>query len=73
MGSKSKTKKDEIKSTTKYRNGTKESKKGKCSGYKKYVDQKSFVGKKEDYRKNYEGKFGIIIGYAIGSKSTRKR
>ena len=51
MGSKSKTKKDEIKSTTKYRNGTKESKKGKCSGYKKYVDQKSFVGKKEDYRK----------------------
>ncbi len=29
MGSKSKTKKDEIKSTTKYRNGTKESKKRK--------------------------------------------
>lgn len=38
MGSKSKTDKDEIESTTNNRNGTKESKKGKCSGYNKYVD-----------------------------------
>lgn len=38
MGSKSKTNQDEIKSTTNNRNGTKEPKKGKCSGYNKYVD-----------------------------------
>tara|TARA_R110001606_G_scaffold394172_1_gene564814 strand:+ start:24 stop:155 length:132 start_codon:yes stop_codon:yes gene_type:complete len=40
MGSKSKIKRDEIEPTTKNRNGTKESKKGKCSGYNKYIDQK---------------------------------
>lgn len=67
MGSKSKIKKDEIETTTKNRNGTKESKKGKCSGYNKYVDQKLCEEKSKPIDKIYDPKFGLVIGYAMGS------